>query len=100
MDQAHICIRGRLQPLKPAALRKTWNAPRRTYEKNILASFITFIRPGSKTNERNTEYEKCRCTKLGRLVASREIPVLKRAKELLDEANLSSYQLYQNGKKE
>lgn len=53
-----------------------------------------------KYEEALAEYEKCRCTKLGRLVASREIPVLKRAKELLDEANLSSYQLYQNGKKE
>ncbi len=30
-------------------------------------------------------YERCRCTRLGRLIASREVPVLKRAKELLDE---------------
>ena len=29
------------------------------------------------------EYEKCRCTSLGRLVANREVPILKRAKELL-----------------
>lgn len=29
------------------------------------------------------EYERCRCTSLGRLVANREVPVLKRAKELL-----------------
>ena len=29
-------------------------------------------------------YERCRCTRLGRLIANREIPVLKRAKELLD----------------
>ena len=29
------------------------------------------------------EYDKCRCTKLGRLIANREVPVLKRAKELL-----------------
>ena len=29
------------------------------------------------------EYDKCRCTKLGRLVANREVPILKRAKELL-----------------
>ena len=33
------------------------------------------------------EYEKCRCTSLGRLVANREIPVLKRAKVLLDGLN-------------
>lgn len=36
-----------------------------------------------KYEEALTEYEKCRCTKLGRLVANREVPVLKRAKELL-----------------
>ena len=30
------------------------------------------------------EYEKCSGTKLGRLIANRELPVLKRAKELLD----------------
>ena len=30
------------------------------------------------------EYERCGCTRLGRLIANREIPVLKRAKELLD----------------
>lgn len=29
------------------------------------------------------EYDKCRCTKLGRLIANREVPVLKKAKELL-----------------
>ncbi|MCR5400244.1 MAG: NUDIX hydrolase [Treponema sp.] len=32
-------------------------------------------------------YEKCRCTSLGRLVANREVPVLKRAKELLSQTN-------------
>lgn len=31
------------------------------------------------------EYERCRCTGIGRLVANREVPVLKRAKELLTE---------------
>ena len=36
-----------------------------------------------KYEEALGEYEKCRCTRLGRLVANREIPVLKRAKELL-----------------
>lgn len=30
------------------------------------------------------EYEKCSNTRLGRLIANRELPVLKRAKELLD----------------
>lgn len=31
------------------------------------------------------EYEKRACTKLGRLIANRELPVLQRAKSLLDE---------------
>ena len=38
-----------------------------------------------KYEEALTEYERCRCTSLGRLVANREIPVLKRAKDLLEE---------------
>ena len=29
------------------------------------------------------EYEKRRCTKLGRLIAAREVPVLKKAREIL-----------------
>ena len=33
------------------------------------------------------EYEKCSCTPLGRLLANREVPVLKRAKELLEGRN-------------
>ena len=37
-----------------------------------------------KYEEALAEYEKCRCTSLGRLVANREVPVLKRAKELLE----------------
>lgn len=37
-----------------------------------------------KFEEALAEYEKCRCTRLGRLIANREVPVLKRAKELLD----------------
>ena len=40
-----------------------------------------------KFEEALAEYEKCRCTSLGRLVANREIPVLKRAKVLLDGLN-------------
>lgn len=32
-----------------------------------------------------SEYEKFSCTKIGRLVANRELPVLKRAKEILDQ---------------
>ena len=32
------------------------------------------------------EYERCACTPLGRLIADRELPVLKRARELLEEA--------------
>ena len=34
-----------------------------------------------KYEEALAEYEKCRCTSLGRLVANREVPVLKRARE-------------------
>ena len=30
------------------------------------------------------EYEKCACTPLGRLLCQRELPILKRAKEILD----------------
>lgn len=33
------------------------------------------------------EYEKRTCTPIGRLVAQRELPVLRRAKEILDELN-------------
>ncbi|MBR6558595.1 MAG: NUDIX hydrolase [Clostridia bacterium] len=33
------------------------------------------------------EYERCSCTKVGRLVAAREIPILKRAAELLSILN-------------
>ena len=36
-----------------------------------------------KYEEALAEYEKCSCTRLGRLIANREVPVLKRAKELL-----------------
>ena len=39
-----------------------------------------------KYEEALAEYEKCRCTKLGRLIANREVPVLQRAKELLSAA--------------
>ena len=31
------------------------------------------------------EYERCACTRLGRLIANRELPILKRAKLLLEE---------------
>ncbi len=34
------------------------------------------------------EYEKCSMTKLGRLVANRELPILRRAKEIIDEIGL------------
>ena len=40
-----------------------------------------------KYEEALAEYEKYRCTSLGRLVANREVPVLKRAKELLSQVN-------------
>lgn len=32
------------------------------------------------------EYERCSDTKLGRLIANRELPILKRAKEIMDES--------------
>ena len=38
-----------------------------------------------KYEEALAEYDKCSCTSLGRLVANREVPVLKRAKELLSQ---------------
>ena len=31
------------------------------------------------------EYERCACTRLGRLIANRELPIMKRAKLLLEE---------------
>lgn len=37
-----------------------------------------------KYDEAISEYEKCRNTALGRLIANREVPVLERAKELLN----------------
>ncbi len=36
-------------------------------------------------DEAVAEYERCRVTALGRLIAARELPILHRAKELLDE---------------
>lgn len=36
-----------------------------------------------KYEEALAEYEKCRCTSLGRIIANREVPILERAKELL-----------------
>ena len=35
-------------------------------------------------DEAVTEYERRACTRLGRLIANRELPILKRAKQLLD----------------
>ena len=34
-----------------------------------------------------SEYERCSCTPLGRLIARRELPVLKRAKEIIDKCS-------------
>jgi hypothetical protein len=39
-------------------------------------------------DEAVSEYEKRRETPLGRLVANREVPILKRAKEILDGMNV------------
>jgi hypothetical protein len=36
------------------------------------------------------EYEKCSNTKLGRLVANRELPILKQAKHIIDMLEISS----------
>lgn len=33
------------------------------------------------------EYERCACTRLGRLIANRELPILKRAKALMERCN-------------
>lgn len=38
-------------------------------------------------DEALAEYERCRCSPLGRLVAEREMPVLKRAGEILEKSN-------------
>jgi hypothetical protein len=35
------------------------------------------------------EYEKCSNTKIGRLVANRELPILKQAKRMIDESMVS-----------
>ncbi len=37
-----------------------------------------------KYDEAVREYERCACTPIGRLIANRELPILHRAKELLD----------------
>ena len=36
------------------------------------------------------EYERCACTPIGRLIAQRELPILRRAKELLDSGMICS----------
>lgn len=46
-----------------------------------------------KYEEALAEYERCRCTSLGRLVANREVPVLKRAKELWIADNLDKMRI-------
>ena len=51
------------------------------------ATLIETAGGGVEEGEDLAEYEKCRCTSLGRLVANREIPVLKRAKDLLEDFN-------------
>ncbi len=38
------------------------------------------------------EYERCSNTKLGRLIANREMPILKRAKELIEDLNVNKGQ--------
>ena len=50
-----------------------------------------------KYEEALAEYERCRCTSLGRLVANREVPVLKKAKELLEGLTKYKNQIFLNG---
>lgn len=38
-------------------------------------------------DEAMAEYEKCMCTPLGRLIGNREMPILKRAKEIIEKIN-------------
>ena len=38
------------------------------------------------------EYEKCACTRLGRLIANRELPVLKQAKALMKCFNVNAFE--------
>ncbi len=44
-------------------------------------------------DEALAEYDSCRCTSLGRLIANREVPVLKRAKELLQKIRVESFSI-------
>ena len=38
-------------------------------------------------DEAMAEYERCMCTPLGRLIGNREMPILKRAKEIIEKIN-------------
>lgn len=42
------------------------------------------------------EYERCACTRLGRLIANRELPILKRAKALMERCHGTAAQLERN----
>lgn len=56
-------------------------------EKNLTQDEIECFRLSTLKltyEEAVREYEKCSNTKIGRLIANRELPVLRRAKEILD----------------
>ena len=56
-------------------------------EKNLMQDEIEYFHLSTLRmtfGEAVAEYERCASTKLGRLIANRELPILKRAKEVLD----------------
>lgn len=56
-------------------------------EKNLTRDEIEYFHLSALKmtfEESVKEYEKCANTKLGRLVANRELPILQRAKEIID----------------
>ena len=56
-------------------------------EKHLMQDEIDYFHLSTlrlRLDEALAEYERCASTKLGRLIANRELPMLKRAKEILD----------------
>lgn len=57
-------------------------------EKHLMQDEIDYFHLSTlrlRLDEALAEYERCASTKLGRLIANRELPMLKRAKEILDD---------------
>jgi 8-oxo-dGTP pyrophosphatase MutT (NUDIX family) len=57
-------------------------------EKNLMQDEIECFHLSTlklKYEQAMDEYKRCACTKLGRLVANRELPILQQAKKILDE---------------